>query len=32
MGDKNIPELVRRNARNLFQVRTQPPKKIKKAH
>ncbi|MCZ6695097.1 MAG: hypothetical protein O7A63_01020 [Acidobacteria bacterium] len=32
-GDKNIPELLRRNARNLFVVRTQPPKKIgKKAH
>jgi len=33
MGDKNIPELVRRNARNLFLVRTQPAKKaFKKAH
>ena len=32
-GDKNIPELVRRNARNMFMVRTQPPKKMgKKAH
>ena len=30
-GDKNIPELVRRQARNLFLVRTQPPKKMKKA-
>jgi hypothetical protein len=33
MGDKNIPELVRRNARNLFLARTQPAKKLgKKAH
>jgi hypothetical protein len=33
LGDKNIPELVRRQARNLFLVRTQPPKKaFKKAH
>ncbi len=31
-GDKNIPELVRRNARNLFLARTQPSKKMKKAH
>lgn len=32
-GDKNIPELVRRQARNLFLIRTQPPKKLgKKAH
>ena len=32
-GDKNVPELVRRQARNLFLVRTQPPKKtFKKAH
>jgi len=32
-GDKNIPELVRRNARNLFMARTQPAKKgQKKAH
>jgi len=31
IGDKNIPELVRRQARNLFVVRTQPPKKMKKA-
>jgi hypothetical protein len=32
-GDKNIPELVRRQARNMFMVRTQPPKKMgKKAH
>ena len=32
-GDKNIPELVRRQARNLFLIRTQPPKKMgKKAH
>jgi hypothetical protein len=32
-GDKNIPDLVRRNARNMFMVRTQPPKKMgKKAH
>ena len=30
VGDKNIPELVRRQARNLFLVRTQPPKKMKK--
>jgi len=33
MGDKNIPELVRRNARNLFLARTEPAKKaLKKAH
>jgi hypothetical protein len=33
MGDKNIPELVRRQARNLFLVRTTPPKKLgKKSH
>ncbi|HEV8198707.1 MAG TPA: hypothetical protein VGS03_01655 [Candidatus Polarisedimenticolia bacterium] len=32
-GDKNVPDLVRRQARNLFLVRTQPPKKtFKKAH
>lgn len=32
-GDKNIPDLVRRQARNMFIVRTQPPKKMgKKAH
>ena len=31
VGDKNIPELVRRQARNLFLVRSQPPKKMKKA-
>jgi len=31
VGDKNISELVRRQARNLFLVRTQPPKKMKKA-
>ena len=31
IGDKNIPELVRRQARNLFLVRTQPPKRMKKA-
>ena len=32
-GDKNVPELVRRNARNLFLARTQPAKKsFKKAH
>ncbi len=32
-GDKNVPELVRRQARNLFLQRTQPPKKLgKKAH
>jgi hypothetical protein len=32
-GDKNVPELVRRQARNLYLVRTQPPKKtFKKAH
>jgi hypothetical protein len=32
-GDKNIPEMVRRQARNLFMVRTQPAKKtFKKAH
>ena len=33
VSDKNIPELVRRQARNMFVVRTQPPKKMgKKAH
>jgi len=33
VGDKNIPEMLRRQARNLFLVRTQPPKKRgKKAH
>ena len=33
MGDKNVPEIVRRNARNLFLARTQPAKKaFKKAH
>jgi hypothetical protein len=33
MGDKNIPELVRRQARVLFLARTQPPKKLgKKSH
>jgi hypothetical protein len=32
-ADKNIPELVRRQARTLFLARTQPPKKLgKKAH
>lgn len=32
-GDKNIAELVRRQARNMFLIRTQPPKKMgKKAH
>ena len=32
-GDKNVAELVRRNARNLFIVRTAPPKAAyKKAH
>lgn len=32
-GDKNVPELVRRNARNMFLARTQPAKKsFKKAH
>ena len=32
-GDRNIPELVRRQARNMFMVRTQPSKKMgKKAH
>jgi hypothetical protein len=32
-GDKNIPEVLRRHARELFIVRTQPPKKThKKAH
>jgi hypothetical protein len=32
-GDKNIPELVRRTARNMFLARTQPAKKtFKKAH
>jgi hypothetical protein len=32
-GDKNVPELVRRNARILFLARTQPAKKTyKKAH
>ncbi|MFQ5877270.1 MAG: hypothetical protein ACE5JH_06205 [Acidobacteriota bacterium] len=29
-GDKNVPELLRRQARNLFLARTQPPKKLKK--
>jgi hypothetical protein len=28
MGDKNVAELVRRQARNLFLARTQPPKKM----
>lgn len=33
MGDKNIPDLVRRQARNIFLVRTTPPKKLgKKSH
>lgn len=33
MGDKNVPELVRRQARLLFLARTQPPKKLaKKGH
>lgn len=33
VGDKNIPELLRRQARNLFLARTQPKKKpMKKAH
>lgn len=32
-GDKNIPEVLRRHARELFLARTQPPKKaFKKAH
>jgi len=32
-ADKNIPEVLRRQARNLFLVRTQPKKKLmKKAH
>jgi hypothetical protein len=32
-GDKNVPDLIRRQARNLFLARTQPPKKtFKKAH
>jgi hypothetical protein len=32
-GDKNVPELLRRQARNIFLARTQPPKKmIKKGH
>ncbi len=32
-GDKNIPEMLRRQARNIFLARTQPPKKLgKKAH
>jgi hypothetical protein len=32
-GDKNIPEMLRRQARNIFIQRTQPPKKLgKKAH
>jgi hypothetical protein len=32
-GDKNVPEMVRRQARNLYVVRTTPPKKsFKKAH
>jgi hypothetical protein len=28
MGDKNVPEMIRRQARNLFVARTQPPKKL----
>jgi hypothetical protein len=33
VNDKNIPEMVRRQARNLYMIRTQPPKKTyKKAH
>jgi hypothetical protein len=33
VSDKNIPEMVRRQARNLYIIRTQPPKKVyKKAH
>jgi len=31
-GDKNVPELVRRQARTLFLSRTQPAKKFKKGH
>ena len=32
-GDKNIPEVLRRHARELYLARTQPPKKsFKKAH
>jgi hypothetical protein len=32
-GDKNVPDLIRRHARNLFLARTQPAKKtFKKAH
>jgi hypothetical protein len=33
-GDKNVPELLRRQARNIFLARTQPPKKtlVKKGH
>jgi hypothetical protein len=32
-GDKNIPEVLRRHARELFLARTQPPKRsFKKAH
>lgn len=31
-GDKNVAELVRRQARNLFMARTQPPKKLGKKH
>ena len=32
-GDKNVPDLIRRQARNLFMARTQPAKKtFKKAH
>jgi hypothetical protein len=30
MGDKNVSELVRRQARALFLARTQPPKKLGK--
>jgi hypothetical protein len=31
-GDKNVPEIVRRQARNLFLARTQPPKRLGKKH
>jgi hypothetical protein len=32
-GDKNIPEVLRRHARELYLARTQPPKRaFKKAH
>ncbi|MGH9748770.1 MAG: hypothetical protein ACRD6R_02455, partial [Candidatus Polarisedimenticolia bacterium] len=31
-GDKNVPEIVRRQARNLFLARTQPKKKLGKKH